>query len=223
MTKAADSRAAPTPEEAPSSLELASRTVLERAFVPVLLFDRDGALVYENAASRALFGTASEAPRTAVDFFAELRELGRLQAELEGAGPGGVTHRVTFRHITGTPIPVDAQVFSLDGVGELGTAVIAWDRRPIEALAERLEVTTRKLLEEERHIEQADRGQWIAHELAQPLSVAMGTLELLATTSSLDPPVLQRLERVYGQLQRVAQLVRTLSQPQAGIASVRKA
>ena len=52
----------------------------------------------------------------------------------------------------------------------------------------------------------------ISHELNQPLTAAMGTLEMLELRRDLPPDVTPRLKRAYAQLERMAQLARELGE-----------
>jgi len=48
----------------------------------------------------------------------------------------------------------------------------------------------------------------LAHELNQPLTVAMGVLEMLASGPDLPEPIARRLGKVQEQLDRIANTVR---------------
>jgi len=50
-----------------------------------------------------------------------------------------------------------------------------------------------------------------AHELNQPLTAVMGSLELLTMREDLPVEVMKRVERTYGQVERIADIVSSLT------------
>jgi signal transduction histidine kinase len=143
----------------------------------------------------------------------ESAEVPRLERELSSVAPGeGTSRDIRVRTMLGEQVPVrfyGTSVRSAEGrvVAFVG---LLQDMRELNTMTRRLEETTRQLIETEVRAKEAIGGRNMAHELNQPLTVAMGSIELLTTRGDLDEDVQQRLERVYDTLYRMASLVREL-------------
>ncbi len=183
---------------------------------PVLAIDRGGHLLLFNRAAERLLGCPRQAAlqdHVVGDFFADPSEVPRLERALSVSRSGEASsHDVRVRTMIGDHVPVR---FYGAPVRDIKGRVIAFvgllqDMRELNALSQRLEETTRQLIETEVRAKEAIGGRNMAHELNQPLTVAMGSIELLTTRGDLPPEVVQRLERSYDQLRRMADMVREL-------------
>jgi len=67
------------------------------------------------------------------------------------------------------------------------------------------------LIHSEQRMNSLNVASASTHELNQPLTVVMGSLELLSSRDDLPAGVSPRLQRAYVQLQRMADIVRELS------------
>jgi PAS domain S-box-containing protein len=182
----------------------------------VLASNRRGRLLLFNRAAERLLGCSRQAAlreHVLGDFLSEPAEAPRLERDLTSALPGEVASRdLRVRSLLGEQIPVrffGAAVRNAQGRVAAFVALLQ-DLRELNAMTRRLEETTRQLIETEVHAKEAIGGRNMAHELNQPLTVVMGSVELLTTRGDLGPEVQQRLERVYDTLQRMAQLIREL-------------
>ncbi|MFH1465792.1 MAG: histidine kinase dimerization/phospho-acceptor domain-containing protein [Pseudomonadota bacterium] len=192
------------------------RALFQSLPMAVLASDRRGRLLLFNRAAERLLGCARQAAmaeHVIGDFFVEPAEVPRLERELSSVAPGDTTSRdVRVRTMLGEQVPVR---FYGAGVRNARGRVVAFvgllqDMRELNTMTRRLEETTRQLIETEVRAKEAIGGRNMAHELNQPLTVAMGSIELLTTRGDLDEDVQQRLERVYDTLYRMASLVREL-------------
>ncbi len=183
---------------------------------PVVATSREGRFLLFNRAAERLLG----APRQAAmrqhvigDFFVDPAEVPRLERALSAPQSSDArSHDVRIRTVLGEQVPVR---FYGTGVRNERGRVVAFvgllqDMRELNTLSLRLEETTRQLIETEVRAKEVIGGRNMVHELNQPLTVAMGSIELLATRGDLPEDVLQRLERTYDQLRRMADLVREL-------------
>jgi PAS domain S-box-containing protein len=183
---------------------------------PVLAIDRGGHLLLFNRASERLLGCPRQAAlqdHVVGDFFADPTEVPRLERALVVARAGeACSHDVRVRTMIGEHVPVR---FYGSAVRDAKGKVVAFvgllqDMREFETMSRRLEETTRQLIETEVRAKEAIGGRNMAHELNQPLTVAMGSIELLCTRGDIPQEVTERLEKIYDQLRRMADLVREL-------------
>ncbi len=183
---------------------------------PVLALDRQGRILLFNPAAERLLGCSRQAAlddHVISDFFADPTEVPRLERALAGRKAGeAYSNDLRVRTLIGEHLPV--RFYGAAVRGSEGRVVayvcLLQDMRELNAMSQRLEETTRQLIETEVRAKEAIGGRNMAHELNQPLTVAMGSIELLTTRGDLPPGVAQRLERTYDQLRRMADLVREL-------------
>jgi PAS domain S-box-containing protein len=203
-----------------SASEVAPSDALRELFgalpMAVIASDRRGRILLFNRAAERLLGCARQtalAEHAIGDFFVEPAEVPRLERELASVAPGETASRdVRVRTMLGEQVPV--RFFGAGVRNERGRVVafvgLLQDMREINTMTRRLEETTRQLIETEVRAKEAIGGRNMAHELNQPLTVAMGSIEMLTSRGDLDADVQQRLERVYDTLHRMASLVREL-------------
>lgn len=183
---------------------------------PVIATNREGRILIFNRAAERLLGTPRQAAmdeHLVGDFFVDPAEVPRLERALSAPLTGDArSHDVRVRTMLGEQVPV--RFYGTSVRNERGRVVafvgLLQDMRELTTLSRRLEETTRQLIETEVRATEAIGGRNMVHELNQPLTVAMGSIELLATRGDLPEDVLERLERTYDQLRRMADLVREL-------------
>jgi signal transduction histidine kinase len=120
---------------------------------------------------------------------------------------------VRLRARSGEHFPVllsAAEVSAADGM-PLATVGVFEDLRREQALRNRLEQTTEQLIETEKRAAAMEVAGAAAHELNQPLTAVMGCLELLEFKSDLDTDTKERIQRATVQLERMAEIVRSLA------------
>ncbi len=200
----------------PAPLQDILTTLVYSLSHPVLSLDRNGRLLVFNPAAERLLGCSRQAAlrdHVISDFFADPTEVTRLERALAARKPGeAYSNDVRVRTLIGEHVPVrfyGAAVRS--GSGRVVAYVcLLQDMRELNTMSRRLEETTRQLIETEVRAKEAIGGRNMAHELNQPLTVAMGSIELLTTRGDVPADVVRRLERTYDQLRRMADLVREL-------------
>jgi PAS domain S-box-containing protein len=183
---------------------------------PVLALDRTGSLLLFNPAAERLLGCSRQAAleeHVISDFFADPTEVPRLERALAARKHGeAYSNDVRVRTLIGEHLPVrfyGSAVRNDDG-RVVAYVCLLQDMRELNAMSKRLGETTRQLIETEVRASEAIGGRNMAHELNQPLTVAMGSIELLSARGDLPEEVTKRLERTYDQLRRMADLVREL-------------
>ena len=77
-------------------------------------------------------------------------------------------------------------------------------------MAARLEAASKQVIHSEERASDAVTIRVAVHELNQPLTALMGTVELLEMRSDLPAGVCGKLTRMYDQLDRMAEIVRGL-------------
>jgi len=200
----------------PASLQDILSTLVYSLSHPVLALGRDGRLLLFNPAAERLLGCTRQAAiqdHVIGDFFADPTEVPRLERALATRKPGeAYSNDVRVRTLIGEHVPVRFYGAAVRGPKGrvVGYVCLLQDMRELNTMSQRLVETTRQLIETEVRAKEAIGGRNMAHELNQPLTVAMGSIELLSTRGDLPADVLERLERTYVQLRRMADLVREL-------------
>lgn len=191
--------------------------MVEACPVAALATDPQGRILVFNAAAVSLLGCSAQLAcemHQASDFYQDSNAFGQVLEVLAGRpADAAETRRMDLRTPSGGVVPVRATHRLLrDGAGRPWRVVGYFeDIRQAVELQQRLEDVGRQLIEGERRVEAAEKGRSVAHELNQPLTVAMGTLELIHASFELPGPVRQRMDRVYDQLQRMTRMVKKLS------------
>jgi PAS domain S-box-containing protein len=172
-------------------------------------------LVFNRAAEAAL-GYESQWARDhmhVTEVYADASDARRVLAELRAQAGGIAQVEVRLRARSGEIIPVElaaAEVFSAKGT-PIATVGVFDDQRPELALKRRLAATTEQLIATEKRAAAMEVAGAAAHELNQPLTAVMGSLELLHLREDLPAGVHTRLDRAYEQLERMAEIVRSLA------------
>ena len=92
----------------------------------------------------------------------------------------------------------------------MATVGVFRDTRESDSLATRLREATNRLIHSEKRSAAVALAGATAHELNQPLTSVMGIVELLLAGERSEIEI-ERLERAYEQLERMAEIVRDLS------------
>lgn len=205
-----------------STQDLLSR-VIDATPNPVMGADPEGrVIVYNRAAERALGyeGTWVKEHMHVSDIYADPGEARRVLNAIRKSNDGFAHElEVRLRTRTGEQVPVSlsaAEVYGPDGL-IMATVGIFQDRRVEFHLRSRLEETTTQLIQSEQRAAASDAVRATAHELNQPLTTAMGSLELVGMSGPLSEKQRARLDRAYQQLERMAEVVQVMAQgPQHG-------
>jgi len=198
---------------APALPSPAALALIEALPFPTLLADPHGFLVGGNAAAHSLLGCTwgPWGEERAADYYADPADARRVQDALAEAEPGaGRAFEMDLRSVAGERIPVrlhGVAVRDLDG-DVVSTVALLQDLRAEITLQRHLEDATRQSIEAERRTINQAQGRKLAHELNQPLTVAMGILEMLIAGPDLPPGIAKRLHKMQEQLDRIATTVR---------------
>ncbi|MDP2312137.1 MAG: PAS domain S-box protein [Pseudomonadota bacterium] len=183
---------------------------------PVIVADVQGRVILFNPGAVAVLGyPATEACGhlhvTDIYHHAEdaRRVLRRLRARVAEGATGDEQLDVTLRARNGELIPVrlTAALLRDDQGAEMATVGVFEDRREHIALGKRLEDAAVQVEAVERRAAGIAAVSTAVHEMAQPLTAAMGNVEMLLLEPALDAPVLGRLQRTYEQLERLRAIV----------------
>ena len=180
--------------------------------------DLRGKVVAFNPAAGTLLGY-SEAEALGglhvADLYADPRDARRLAKSFAACDPEPFQEdRVRLRTHYGEAVPTRLIGWQLrDAEGQhVGTVGLYRDLRHYQAMASQIEAFTDRVLAQEQATTTKMVAGGAAHELNQPLTSVMGTLELLLLKRGHDQQTVDRLERAYAQLERMAETVRRLSE-----------
>lgn len=137
----------------------------------------------------------------------------RLAARAADAQPLADVIDLTLRARSGEVVPVRARVAIVrSGEGKVvGTVHSYEDRREYASLTARLAEAVAQVEALERRVSgQAVLGR-AAHELSQPLTAALGQIDMLLIEGSVPEAGAERLERAAEQLERMRNLVHELT------------
>ena len=187
---------------------------------PVIIADLQGRLLEFNAAAETILGYPREdALRYLLveDIYEDPLVARRTMTALRQSPDGRLrSQRVRLRAQDGTSIPVllNVAMVSAPSNEAFATIGIFRDCREKEQLSRRLKKATRSLIEAEQRGASELAGA-ASHNLNQPLTAILGSLELLQFREDLPAEVRRRLEDLYGHVERMARSVRELSKPDA--------
>ena len=209
-------RSGPTPED------LLRAQISEQLIAvspnPILCSDPRGRIMtFSPAAERSLGYEAEYVIRElhVSDLYADPADARRVLAEIRCSVDGMLRDLpVRLRARSGEHIPVLLSAAEVeDEAGQLlATVGMFRDQRAEQGLRERLQQATRQLIRSERRASTVSAAKAAAHELNQPLTALMGALEMLDLRTDLPEDVQRRLERMYRQMDRMAEIVRGLGQ-----------
>jgi PAS domain S-box-containing protein len=213
--KAQEQRARRAMDDLQSTRDLLGR-LIDATPNPVMATDTSGRVLVFNRAAEAALGYESQWARDhmhVTEVYADASDARRVLAELRAQAGGIAQVEVRLRARSGEIIPVElaaAEVFSAKGT-PIATVGVFDDQRPELALKRRLAATTEQLIATEKRAAAMEVAGAAAHELNQPLTAVMGSLELLHLREDLPAGVHTRLDRAYEQLERMAEIVRSLA------------
>jgi len=184
---------------------------------PVMAADLRGRVLVFNRAAELALGFAADwatAHMHVTEVYADPQDARRVLAELRRTAGGAVgAWETRLRASSGEIVPVRlsaAEVHAADGT-PLATVGVFVDRRAELQLTSRLEETTEQLIATEKRASAMEVAGGAAHELNQPLTAVMGTLELLQLRGDLPDDVSRKLDKSWEQLRRMADIVRQLA------------
>lgn len=134
----------------------------------------------------------------------------RLKARPVGVHPLDEPLDVALRASNGDVFPARLLLSFLrdrDGA-PVATLGVFQDRREVDALVARLGEVTAQVEVVERRASGISLAAAASHELAQPLTAALGQMEMLTLDPGLSPTAVDRIERVVDQLDRMRRIVR---------------
>lgn len=198
------------------SLKQLKAELLQTSPLPILASNRVGKVVIFNKAAAALLGYSSDYACSQMhvsDIYANPTDARRVLAEVRCSSDGyihGFSIRIRARSGEQIPIFLSATEVLSDQGESTYTIGILSDRRPELALRSRLEAASRQVILSEKRASGAATTRAAIHELNQPLTALMGSIELMDMRSDLADEVRSRLDSMYDQLDRMAELVRGL-------------
>lgn len=190
--------------------------VLRTSTQPIVASDQSGQVVIFNQAAVGFLGYSVDYACSHLhvsDIYANPTEARRVLSEIR-CSPDGYLHRFTVRVRARSGEHIEAYLSATELLSEQGeplyTLGILQDRRTELALRRRLEAASEQVLHSERRASNASATRIAIHELNQPLTALMGAVELLDMRTDLTREVRDRLNRMYDQLERMAEIVRGL-------------
>ena len=183
----------------------------------VVAVDPKGRILVFNRAAEAALGYEARWAREhmhVTDIYADPSEARRVLEEIRTATNGLVSGLETLlRTRWGEALPVALSAAEVtDAEGQpIATVGVFIDMREQRSLTSRLEETTAHLVASEKRAAAMEVAGAAAHELNQPLTAVMGSLELLELRTDLPEDVHARLKRTYAQLGRMGEIVRALA------------
>lgn len=212
-----DSARSPDPSSEPGGAKDLLPRLLEACPDPVIAADLRGrVLVFNGAAERLLGYSHAEAMADlhVDDLFAAAGDARRVMARMRAAEDRTITsQKVRLRSRVGEAIEVllsAALVHDFAGrpVASVG---LFRDDRVNRSLASRLAAATEQLVASEKRNAAVAVAGATAHELNQPLTAAMGLLEMSLLEAAQNGAEAERLERAHRQLHRMKDIVSRLS------------
>lgn len=183
---------------------------------PIICSDLKGKILLYNRAAEEVLGYTPLEARTRLhvtDLYADDEEASKILHSIRTSQPRRVeAYRLRIRSRNGETIPIllsAAEINDRKGL-PVATVGVFRDTRESDSLASRLREATNRLIHSEKRSAAVALAGATAHELNQPLTSVMGIVELLMAGDRPEPEV-QRLERAYEQLERMAEIVRDLS------------
>lgn len=203
-------------------LSTGNTDLLDRLFdavpAPVLVADLRGRVMRINIAAESALGyRLSESPDLRVgDVYHRVDDARRVLARLQtraSVSPTLEPFDVILRARNGELVPVRltaSLVRDADG-GPVATIGVFQDRREQIAIERRLEEAASQIEAAEHRAAGMTSVATAVHEIAQPLTAAMGTVEMLMLDEDLADEQRHRLERTYEQLERIRALIAALT------------
>ncbi len=184
---------------------------------PIIAAEESGLVLLFNRAAEQLLGYSSQEAQARLhihEIYAEPRDASQVLMSIRSSPHGRCDNfRTRLRSRNGEQIPIllsAAEVHDRDGE-TVATVGVFRDTRASDLLTSRLRQATNQLIESEKRSAATELAGATAHELNQPLTSVMGILELAILKAEGDQEHKLRLESAYKQLERMADIVRSLS------------
>jgi PAS domain S-box-containing protein len=184
---------------------------------PVVVADLRGRLLTFNRSAQTVLGYGEQEALEdlhVTDLYGNPDDARRVMEAIRSSEHLRVEQvKVRLRSRRGEQIPVQLWGFQLhNGNGQaIATCGLFRDIRETESLSVRLQRATGQLIDSEKRAAAIEVAGAAAHELNQPLTSVMGLLEMIQLRGDLDKETDVRLDRAYGQLERMAEIVRELA------------
>jgi PAS domain S-box-containing protein len=148
-----------------------------------------------------------------VDLHHRPEEVALLRERTQDRRGDAAPVETALRTRGGEVVPTRAQVSLLRGFDEVPTGAlhVYEDRREALSLSRRMAELTALVGSLEQRANAAQLLGRAAHELSQPLTAALGQIDLLMLDAGIDPTAAERLDRALAQLDRMQQIVHDLS------------
>ncbi|MDG1480958.1 MAG: PAS domain-containing protein [Myxococcota bacterium] len=203
-------------EQKVRSLKQLKAELLQTSPLPILASNRVGKIVIFNQAAAALLGYSSDYACSQMhvsDIYANPTDARRVLVEIRCASRGHIHgFAIRIRARSGEQIPIflsATEVLSDQGESAYTIGILS-DRRPELALRSRLDAASKQVILSEQRASGVTTTRIAIHELNQPLTALMGSIELMDMRSDLADEVRTRLNSMYDQLDRMAEIVRGL-------------
>lgn len=202
--------------ELQSTRDLLSR-LIETTPCPVMAVAPTGDLLVFNRAAEAVLGYEMDWAHQHLkvdDVYADSSDARRILSAIR-ASPRRMVRglRTRLRTQRGDTMEVllnAAEVYGADGL-PVATIGVFPDTRQQDDLSRRLERTTDQLLHLEAENTRVSTSLGDVHHLNQPLNTSMLTVEMLMLQEGLPAATLGRLERIYQQMEQLAEKVADLT------------
>lgn len=200
-----------------------SADLLERLLdvvrAPVIVADPQGRIVLVNAATERALGYARTEPEQGLhvtDVYHRLEDARRVLERLRTRGPvdpADDPFEVTLRARGGELVPVrlTAALLRDADANEVGSLGVFEDLREELELGKRLRDAAGQVEASERRASTVALVATAVHEMAQPLTAAMGNVEMLLLDPRIPTASRERLGRTYDQLERLRELLSVIA------------
>ena len=182
---------------------------------PVIVTDLHGRILVFSRAAERMLGYRDEEARAhlhVTDLYHRPDEARRVMRQVRARTIGTVAGDdpldITLRARNGELVPVRLTASLVrDQDGPVATLGIFVDRREQLDLGQRLEEATDQVVASERRAAGMTVAGAAAHEMAQPLTAAMGNLEMMLMEEEPVELLRDRASRAYEQLERLRRIV----------------
>ncbi len=185
----------------------------------IISADMNGYITFFNRSATRIYGFAAE---EVVDkmhvaqlyFPGEAKKVMQMLRSKEFGGVGklnSIEQYALSRAGEKIPIRMTAAII-YNQEQEIGTVGIFSDMREKRKMEEKLQTAQNKLLIHERQIAMAELAGATAHELNQPLTVLLGSFELLEMDLAQDDPLRKELKVIEQELERISNVVKKIGQ-----------
>jgi PAS domain S-box-containing protein len=186
--------------------------VIDSSFDAIVSADMNGTITLFNRAAERLTGYDSREvvgkdvrmlyPHAIAESI--MRSIRQGGGRIEGL-------RIDVLDSTQSPVPVSfSGALIVDQEQLVGSVGIFTDLREKMRMERKLQLAQEQLLEKERQAIIAELAGAAAHELNQPLQSVMSYSELMRRKLDTDSPVLSYLDVIYGEAERMAEIVRKI-------------